>query len=211
MDSDESGKRSDLLLSLIERIERLEEEKRALADDIGEIYREAKTKGFEPKIMRAMVRERRMDEASREEERALLDIYRAALGMLDGTPLGDAARRRLMRSKPDAAPAPKGDGSGPSGSPGDAAEDPAPELPLPPPIVSPEDLLTARAEGGAAAKGGKRITDNPYPAGNARRGAWDEGWCAASGSDGMDIPTAWRRSKPPKGASSPPPPPPGGE
>jgi uncharacterized protein (UPF0335 family) len=204
-------KNSERLLSFIERIERLEKEKRALADDISAIYADAKKEGFEPKYMRAMVRERRMDETAREEERAMLDIYRAALGMLDGTPLGDAARRRLMQQKSDNPPPAPGtapaDGAPSSGT--DGAPDPDPSLPLSPPPATPEDLLAAKAQGAAAAKAGKRVTENPHPAGDARRGAWDEGWCAASASDGMDVPAAFRRTKPPKGAP-PPPAPPGG-
>jgi hypothetical protein len=46
------------------------------------------------------------------------------------------------------------------------------------------------------------VTANPHPAGSRLRGAWDEGWCAAAGSDGMDIPPAFRRSKPKKPGDS---------
>jgi len=52
-----------------------------------------------------------------------------------------------------------------------------------------------------AAREGKRVIDNPYVAGDPRRALWDEGWCAQTGSDGMEIPAAWRRKekKKPKG------------
>jgi len=68
------------LRAFIERIERLEEEKRALAEDIKEVYAEAKANGFTPKIMRQVVRLRKMDTADRQEQEALLRIYLDALG-----------------------------------------------------------------------------------------------------------------------------------
>lgn len=85
------------LASLIDRIERLEEEKAGLATDIREIYTEAKSNGYDPKIMRKVVRERRMDAAKRKEEAELLDVYRSALGMLAETPLGQAAMEAASR------------------------------------------------------------------------------------------------------------------
>ena len=69
------------LKSLVERIERLEEEKKALAGDIREIYAEAKGNGFEPRVMRKVVSLRRMKDADRQEEEALLEVYRAAVGV----------------------------------------------------------------------------------------------------------------------------------
>ena len=69
------------LRSLIERIERLEEEKAALGADIREVYSEAKGQGFDTKIMRQVVRIRKMETADRQEQQALLDIYLGALGM----------------------------------------------------------------------------------------------------------------------------------
>jgi uncharacterized protein (UPF0335 family) len=65
----------------IERIERLEEEKKALAGDIREVYAEAKGNGFEPRVMRKVVSLRRMTAADREEEEALLEVYRRAVGV----------------------------------------------------------------------------------------------------------------------------------
>ena len=70
------------LKSFIERIERLEEEKRALAEDIKEVYSEAKGAGFDAKIMRQIIKIRRMDEDDLDEQEALLDTYKRALGML---------------------------------------------------------------------------------------------------------------------------------
>jgi uncharacterized protein (UPF0335 family) len=66
---------------LIERIERLEEEKGALTADIREVYAEAKGHGFETKIMRQVVRMRKLDKAERQEQEAVLDLYLSALGM----------------------------------------------------------------------------------------------------------------------------------
>lgn len=69
------------LRSFIERVERLEEEKKALADDIKEVYAEAKGNGFDVKIMRKIVSLRKKDPDDRAEEEALLDTYLSALGM----------------------------------------------------------------------------------------------------------------------------------
>ena len=71
----------DQLKSVIERIERLEEEKQAIADDIKEVYAEAKGNGFDTKIIRQVIRIRKQDSAERQEQEALLDVYLAALGM----------------------------------------------------------------------------------------------------------------------------------
>ena len=79
------------LQAFIERIERLEESKREIADDIKEVYAEAKGTGYDTKTMRAVIKLRALSVDERAEQEALLDIYKAALGMLDGTPLGEAA------------------------------------------------------------------------------------------------------------------------
>lgn len=68
------------LKSLVERIERLEEEKRALSGDIKEVYAEAKGNGFDTKILRKVIALRRKDAVEREEEEALLALYLGALG-----------------------------------------------------------------------------------------------------------------------------------
>jgi uncharacterized protein (UPF0335 family) len=69
------------LKSFIERVERLEEEKRNLAEDIKEVYAEAKATGFEPKIIRKMVSIRRANLEKRREEQQLLEVYAAAIQM----------------------------------------------------------------------------------------------------------------------------------
>lgn len=71
------------LRAFIERVERLEEEKRAIADDIKDVYAEAKGNGFDPKVMRKIVSMRRQDHEKRKEEETVLDLYLNALGMLD--------------------------------------------------------------------------------------------------------------------------------
>ena len=79
---DIGGIAGDRLKSLIERIERLEEERRTLAADIKEVYSEAKGNGFDTKIMRQVIRLRRMDKDDLDEQETLLDVYKRALGML---------------------------------------------------------------------------------------------------------------------------------
>ncbi len=76
------GVAGDALRAYIERIERLEDEKRALAADIREVYAEAKGNGYDPRIMRRLIALRRMDQADRREAEELLELYRRAIGMI---------------------------------------------------------------------------------------------------------------------------------
>jgi uncharacterized protein (UPF0335 family) len=69
------------LKAFIERIERLEEEKKALAGDLRDVYTEAKSQGFDTKVMRKIVALRRRDHAERKEEEAIMELYLDALGM----------------------------------------------------------------------------------------------------------------------------------
>ncbi|PCI04620.1 MAG: hypothetical protein COB78_10025 [Hyphomicrobiales bacterium] len=163
------------LLSIIERIERLEEEKKAISDDIREVKSEAKASGFSVATINTLVKLRKMDTAERQEYEALLDIYKAAIGMLDGTPLGEAARRRMMDDEP----------------PEEKKADDKPSEPVTPP-PNQDDIQQAREKGMRDRLEGSKILDNPYIAGDPRRAAWDEGYCEESGSDGMDIPEAWK-------------------
>jgi uncharacterized protein (UPF0335 family) len=71
----------DHLRTFIERVERLEEEKAALSEDLREVYSEAKGSGFDTKIMRQVVRLRKLDKADFQEREAVLDLYMSALGM----------------------------------------------------------------------------------------------------------------------------------
>ncbi len=69
------------LRSIVERIERLEEERKALAQDIKDIYSEAKSAGFDVKVLRQLIRIRRQEPSDVEEQETLLDVYRRAIGM----------------------------------------------------------------------------------------------------------------------------------
>ncbi len=75
------GIAADRLRSLIERIERLEEEKAGIASDIRDIFAEAKGAGFDVKIMRTILKLRKMNEADRSEQETLIDVYKKALDM----------------------------------------------------------------------------------------------------------------------------------
>ncbi|RXF73281.1 DUF2312 domain-containing protein [Hansschlegelia zhihuaiae] len=71
----------DQLTAFVERIERLEEEKKGIADDIKEVYAEAKGNGFDVKVLRKVISVRKQDASERAEQEAILDLYLAALGM----------------------------------------------------------------------------------------------------------------------------------
>ena len=88
---DVGGIAGEQLRSFIERIERLEEERKTLAEDIKEVFAEAKGNGFDTKIMREIIKIRRMDEDDLDEQETLLDIYKRALGMLPDIPENVAA------------------------------------------------------------------------------------------------------------------------
>ena len=75
------GIAADRLRSLVDRIERLEEERKALGNDIKDIYQEAKSAGFDVKVLRQLIRQRKQEAAEIEEQETLLDLYRRALGM----------------------------------------------------------------------------------------------------------------------------------
>lgn len=85
--SDTHGVARDQLRAFIERIERLEEEKQTIADDIKDVYGEAKGTGFDTKILKMVIRLRKKDEQERMEEDMMLDTYLHALGMIQGDDL----------------------------------------------------------------------------------------------------------------------------
>lgn len=174
------------LLAFIHRIERLEEEKKAIADDIKDVKAEAKGVGFDIATINEIIKQRKLSPDQRAEKEALLDLYKASIGMLDGTPLGEAAIKKLSGDKP----------SHPSGQPDDETENEAQENKVLPEIT----LEEAKKMGTKAASDGVEVTKNPFPARDPRRAAWDEAWCHAKGTDGMDIPDAWKPKKPPKPA-----------
>ena len=76
---------ADQLRSIVDRIERLEEEKKALAEDVKEVYAEAKGNGFDVKILRRILALRKRDQADLFEEETILDLYMRALGMKPGS------------------------------------------------------------------------------------------------------------------------------
>lgn len=84
--SEAHGIARDQLRAFIERIERLEEEKKTIADDIKEVYGEAKSMGFDAKILRKVVSIRKLDQNDRLEQEAILDTYLHALGMIESPP-----------------------------------------------------------------------------------------------------------------------------
>jgi uncharacterized protein (UPF0335 family) len=194
MGDNSSGVAADRLLRFIERLERLDEEIAGLKDDRKDVVQEAKSAGFDARTIGEILKLRKLSQDERDEREALLDIYKAALGMLSDTPLGAAAIRRLSPKPPK--PADDDDAGQPPAAAGDDIEEALPPLDPGPTVEQ------AHAMGAAAAAEGKPVTANPFPAGDRRRAAWDESWCSASGSDGMDLPEAWRRT--PKKPAPPP-------
>jgi len=85
--------------TIVERIEKMEEEKAAITTDISEIYKEAKSNGFDTKIIKKIVAMRKKDANKLAEEQAIMDTYLAALGMLADTPLGQASMQRARNGE----------------------------------------------------------------------------------------------------------------
>lgn len=79
--SNPGGVAADQLRAFVERVERLEEEKKAISDDIKDVFAEAKGNGYDVKVMRQVIRLRKQDSNERQEMEALLDLYLHALGM----------------------------------------------------------------------------------------------------------------------------------
>lgn len=178
----------------VQRLERLEAAKARAAEDMKDAFAAARAEGFDQTTLKAVLKLRKMTPHQRTERRALEAIYLAALGMLEGDSLPEAARRRLDRQEPERKPAgpQKSDQADPPGELTDQAETPTDRAPHQPPLIQkdPADAFKEGAEAGAA---GKRIYDNPYPAGDPCRAAWDEGWCSERKSHGMDTPEAFQR------------------
>lgn len=168
-----------ILLAGIEAIERLEVEKGEIAEAIREEKSRLKGQGFDLKVVNQMLRERKMTLPERLEHQALCETYRAALGMLGGTPLGEIARKRMSGEDDETQTDIEGDK--------EQAE-----------ALAKEGLEEARERGRQAAREGRKVIENPYVAGDPRRALWDEGWCQESGTDGMEIPKSWQRTKKPK-------------
>lgn len=180
---DREMSRAERLVGHVQELERLVAMKTLAAEALKGGFDAAKSDGFDPQTLRVVLKLRKMTPSQRRERRALEAIYMAALGMLDGDPLPDEARRRLDPDVDTSAAA-------------DAPAAPRPVSTPPPAAQAPlelKDPAEARAEGAAAAAAGQRIYDNPYPAGDPCRAAWDEGWCAERKSHGMDLPEAYQR------------------
>lgn len=112
----EMGFAAGQLQSFIERIERLDEEKKAIAEDMKEVFAEAKGNGFDPKIMREVLKIRKMEKSDRQEKEAMVDLYLSALGEM---PLGggmaqtvvdEVPSERELEARAQATPAPSYDG-----------------------------------------------------------------------------------------------------
>jgi uncharacterized protein (UPF0335 family) len=210
------------LKDIVERIVALQIEKKGAMkeydEDIDDIYTEADGKGYDIKALKLAVRRRHESaeaRAKRLETEALADLYAAAIGDLSGKPLDELTRRRIdeqMRKQ-----------QGEQEPAEESAQQDLPEAATEP-AEPPETPEQAKDKGKQARKDGKRIVDNPYHSSSPLRAMWDEGWCEEDGSDGMEIPEAWRRTKPPEekgegggegggegdgGEGAAPPPPPG--
>ena len=83
----------------VDEIERLQDSRAAINEKIGKSYKNARSAGFNAKLLRRIISERRLDPGHPREQYAMLDSYRRSLGMLDGTPLGDAAMRRAANGE----------------------------------------------------------------------------------------------------------------
>lgn len=184
----------------VQELERLDGLKQLASGAVKDALDVASAEGFDRATLQVVLKLRKMTQAQRQERRALESIYLAALGMLEGDPLPDEARRRLdgeSRNDPGGKPSPP-DADESNRETSAPKSDEVPQFKQPPLIV--KDPEEARSEGAAAAAAGKRIYDNPYPAGDPCRAAWDEGWCGQSKSNGMETPAAFQRrnTKPPE-------------
>lgn len=83
------------LKSFIERVERLNDDKKNIADDIKEVFQEAADAGYDTAIIRSIIKARKMTDEQREERMHMLEVYMRGIGMLAGTPLGDAGAKSM--------------------------------------------------------------------------------------------------------------------
>lgn len=196
------------LRSIVERCERVDEEMKNLREDRKEILQEARSAGYDPVIVNVVIRRRKMEKAKRDYVDAMVDLYSASLGDLDGTPLGQAAIDRLEQERREREEARRNAFQSAADMQKPLDHDPKPEEPPPAPPADPFPGITpesARKMGAEAASKGEPVTANPFPARDKRRASWDEGWCQAAESDGMGIPDAWRRPSKKGGGKKPPP------
>jgi uncharacterized protein (UPF0335 family) len=209
---------ADRLRSLIERIERIREDRAALGDDEKLVYAEAKADGYTPKYMRAVIKLRQKPPSEQEEDEAMMEMYMAALGMAREAPLfrhvagmgvDVAVRERVIEALKLLAPQ-DGEitikvGAGPRvrlwrDKTGVQVED-VPDVPVqaarhaaPPPAAghsrpgadAPDCTADeAFALGRSARREDLPVIANPFAWDDKRRRAWDEGWRAEDGGDGM--------------------------
>lgn len=170
---------------------RLLEERDEIDDQIRATKADLKEAGFSPQALKILVERKREDEARRETRQAreaLAEIYAATLGIdLDARGgLSERARHAIEAARRPQAAAGEGPGADPD----------QPSLPGAGPAESgptPDDVEAAARRGAEDFSSGLPVTANPYPAGDPRRPAWDQAWCLAAGTDGMDIPAHLRR------------------
>jgi uncharacterized protein (UPF0335 family) len=173
------------LVHHVQELERLEEMKAMAAASLQSGFTDAEADGYDKSTLKAVLKLRKMTPSQRKERRALEAVYLAALGMLEGNALPDEARERLddRPKQTEQTERPRDQTS---------STDTPPPTPEQPPLIL-KDPEEAGREGEAAAAEGKRVYDNPYPAGDPCRAAWDEGWCRQQKSHGMETPAAYRR------------------
>jgi uncharacterized protein (UPF0335 family) len=178
-----NSRAADELKSFRDRLANIIRAKRALAEDEAALKTEISSRGLNAKVIATLAKQYLETSSEKEKRRdyeAQFELYAATLGMSD-EPLSDRARARMLPPEP-----PHADDDVPLAPP---------QTPLGP---TAEDIEAAGAEGREAFAAGIKVTANPYPAGDPRRTAWDNGWCLAAGSDGMDIPAHLRRPEKPK-------------
>ncbi len=179
---DVGGIAGDRLKSFIERIERMLEEKKAIGEDISEVFAEAKGTGFSPKIMRLIIKERAMDKDDLDEQESLLDLYRRALGML---PLFEAAENAAGKAPAtieqapaaDAAPAdPEPPQDTPAGKTKLSLRKRADAEAASPSTATPEEQMEAKLMGEKAGSAGQLHTKNPHALSSPLHMPWVRGW-----------------------------------
>jgi uncharacterized protein (UPF0335 family) len=186
--------RQERLVHHVHALESLALAKKEASSELANAFKDAEYDGFDPSTLKVVLKLRQLTPSQRQERRALEAIYLAHLGMLDGDALPESARRRFDPPGRPPSDAPSGSSpDAPPSEPADADSEDAPPAPASQPALALKDPEEAKREGGEAAAAGKRIYDNPYPAGDPCRAAWDEGWCAQRKSHGMDLPAAYQR------------------
>lgn len=205
-----------MLLSFIERLERIGAEREQLGADIGVVMAEAKSAGFDTKAIRYCMKIRKMRPADRQESESIRDMYLHAIGMESEPPLFRAAsqmsvditvREQVIEAMKAFVPANGAITIEAGGKPVRLERDKAgnvrvtdvvapklepatPGAPVKPPKAKPDlpdvDADGAEQLGRVAYRNDEPIIANPFPFGDARRPRWDKGWRAESGSDGMD-------------------------